>query len=465
MEDQPTPSPLQSSPSHPTVGSSPLDYEQHFEACLDLKRKDKSYRVFNAINRLAKSYPLAEVANRSVTVWCANDYLGMSRHPVVIEAMQKALEKCGAGAGGTRNIAGHSDLHQELEMSLAELHGKPAALLFSSCFVANDAALSTLTSMLPNCHIFSDAKNHASMIQGIRHSKCPKHIFRHNDLAHLESLLQSVPLHVPKLIAFESVYSMCGSIGPIRELCILAKKYNALTFLDEVHAVGMYGHRGAGVAEHIQEMEHVDLISGTLGKAFGVVGGYIAGSKNMIDVIRSYAPGFIFTTSLPPPVVSAALASVEYLKGNQKERQLQQAHVRLLKERMKQAGIPVIPNPSHILPVLVGDAETCRNVSDRLLHQHHIYVQSINYPTVPVGEERLRITPTPGHSPEMMDRLIDTLCLIWNEWSLKFEKDWLTTPLGQTMGFDHSVPQLVQPESFKVQEANPQSPPRPLLVC
>ncbi|KAJ1511066.1 mitochondrial 5-aminolevulinate synthase [Coelomomyces lativittatus] len=441
-----------------------FSFKIHFEAQLERKKKDQSYRVFNAINRLADQYPLARAtSSQPVTVWCANDYLGMSRHPVVMKAMEDALHTYGTGAGGTRNIAGHSDLHAALEANLADLHQKPSALLFSSCFVANDATLSTLASMLPGCHIFSDSKNHASMIQGIRHAGCPKHIFRHNDMIHLESLLQSVPLQAPKLIAFESVYSMCGSIGPIHEICQLAKKYSALTFLDEVHAVGMYGARGAGVAEHLNTMAPIDIISGTLGKAYGVVGGYVAGSQALIDMIRSYAPGFIFTTSLPPPVVAAALASVTYLKTHHHERTLQQRHVAQLKQRLQDAGIPVVPNPSHIVPVLVGDAGKCREVSDRLLRDFHMYVQSINYPTVPVGEERLRITPTPCHTSSMMDELVHALSTIWKEKSLKYENDWINSEKGVAMGLSQKVPQLVQSNFFNTHftetNVNPTTPP------
>ena len=312
-----------------------------------------------------------------------------------------------------------------LEKELASLHKKEAALVFSSCFVANDATLSTLASKLPGCIIFSDSLNHASMIQGIKHSGCKKHVFRHNDLDHLESLLQNYDLNTPKIIAYESLYSMCGSIGPIKEITALAKKYNALTFCDEVHAVGMYGKTGAGVAEHINEMEGIDIITGTLGKAFGVVGGYIAGSKNLVDMIRSFAPGFIFTTSLPPSVVSGALTSIRHLKTSQTERAGQQANCRILKALLEQKGIPVISNPTHIIPVLVGDAEICKSISDELLQKYKIYVQSINYPTVSVGEERLRITPTPGHCIEEISFLAESLDLIWKERGLKRVKDWV----------------------------------------
>ncbi|KAJ3375990.1 mitochondrial 5-aminolevulinate synthase [Allomyces arbusculus] len=432
------------------VPSAGFAYEDYFHNELERKKQDKSYRYFNNINRLAQAYPNAHTGSGDhVTVWCANDYLGMSRHPIVVDAMKQSLDMYGSGAGGTRNIAGNAALHLKLEQSLADLHKKPAALVFSSCFVANDATLSTLGQKLPGCHIFSDASNHASMIQGIRHAKTPKHIFRHNDVAHLESLLQKVPLEAPKIIAFESVYSMCGTIGPIKEICALARKYNALTFLDEVHAVGMYGARGAGVAEYLDLMDEVDIITGTLGKAYGVVGGYIAGSANLVDMIRSYAPGFIFTTSLPPPVAGATLASVEYLKQSTRERAAQQMNVRDLKSRLRDVGVPVCPNPSHIVPVLVGDAEKAKAVSDALLAEHSIYVQSINFPTVSVGEERLRITPTPGHTPAMMDHLVDSLLTQFKKHNLRFEKDWALEPRAGC-GEGRVVEQLVKVEDAVV---------------
>ncbi|KAF9978428.1 mitochondrial 5-aminolevulinate synthase [Actinomortierella ambigua] len=427
--------------SHAKADST-FDYESVYATELEKKHQDKSYRFFNNINRLAQNFPRAHTAKAEdeVTVWCSNDYLGMSKHPVVVETMKATLSKYGAGAGGTRNIAGNGALHLGLESELALLHRKPAALVFSSCYVANDATLSTLASKLPNCVILSDAMNHASMIQGIRHSGCKKMIFRHNDTQHLESLLQTIDPATPKIIAFETVYSMSGTIGKVEEICRLAKKYGAITFLDEVHAVGMYGPHGAGVAEHLDydvntnraaddmrvktAMDQVDIISGTLGKAFGVVGGYIAGSANLVDMIRSYAPGFIFTTSLPPAIVAGAQASIEYLRHSSVERQAQQTNTRALKERLAGLDIPVIPNPSHIVPVLVGDAEVCKSASDQLLREHGIYVQSINYPTVPRGEERLRITPTPGHTEEMMDHLVQALESIWQRNNLKRTTEW-----------------------------------------
>ncbi|KAG0307979.1 mitochondrial 5-aminolevulinate synthase [Dissophora globulifera] len=427
----------------PTSGKT-FDYEAVYEEELQKKRQDKSYRFFNNINRLAQQFPRAHTAKieDEVTVWCSNDYLGMSKHPVVVETMRATLSKYGAGAGGTRNIAGNGALHLELEDELAALHRKPAALVFSSCYVANDATLSTLAQKLPNCVILSDAMNHASMIQGIKHSGAKKMIFRHNDTAHLEELLQTLDPSVPKIIAFETVYSMSGTIGKVEEICRLAKKYGAITFLDEVHAVGMYGAHGAGVAEHLDfadnlnrpvsspiktVMDQVDIISGTLGKAFGIVGGYIAGSAAFVDMIRSYAPGFIFTTSLPPAIVAGASASIRYLRNSPHERIGQQTNTRALKAQLAALDIPVVPNPSHIVPVLVGDAEVCKAASDELLRSHNIYVQSINYPTVPRGEERLRITPTPGHNEEMMAHLVNALESVWKRNGLKRTAEWKAT--------------------------------------
>ncbi|KAF9158507.1 mitochondrial 5-aminolevulinate synthase [Actinomortierella ambigua] len=428
-----------------TKADAPYDYEALYASEIEKKHQDKSYRFFNNINRLAGQFPRAHTAKaeEEVTVWCSNDYLGMSKHPVVVETMRATLSKYGAGAGGTRNIAGNGALHLGLESELASLHRKPAALVFSSCYVANDATLSTMASKMPGCVILSDAMNHASMIQGIRHSGCKKMIFRHNDTQHLESLLQTLDPATPKIIAFETVYSMSGTIGKVEEICRLAKKYGAITFLDEVHSVGMYGPHGAGVAEHLDFeanmnrpaddlrmktiMDEVDIISGTLGKAFGVVGGYIAGSANFVDMIRSYAPGFIFTTSLPPSIVAGAKASIEYLRQSSVERQAQHINTRTLKARLAQLDIPVVPNPSHIVPVLVGDAEVCKSASDQLLREHGIYVQSINYPTVPRGEERLRITPTPGHTEEMMEHLVQALESVWQRNNLKRTAEWKAT--------------------------------------
>ncbi|KAH9213187.1 pyridoxal phosphate-dependent transferase [Leptodontidium sp. 2 PMI_412] len=415
-----------------------FDYEGFYNAELDKKHKDKSYRYFNNINRLAKEFPRAHMASKEdkVTVWCSNDYLGMGRNPQVLKSMHETLEEYGAGAGGTRNISGHNKHAVSLEATIAKLHSKDAALVFTSCYVANDATLATLGSKLPDCVILSDSLNHASMIQGIRHSGAKKIVFKHNDLADLEAKLASLPSDVPKIIAFESVYSMCGSIGPIEGICDLAEKYGALTFLDEVHAVGMYGPHGAGVAEHLDYeahingkpkgtvMDRIDIITGTLGKAYGCVGGYIAGSTKMVDTIRSLAPGFIFTTSLPPATMAGAQTAIEYQMEYQGDRRLQQLHTRAVKDSLAERDIPVIPNPSHIIPVLVGNAELAKKASDMLLDVHGIYVQSINYPTVPVGQERLRITPTPGHVREFREHLVGALESVWNELGIKRTSAW-----------------------------------------
>lgn len=405
---------------------------------------------------------MAHTANTKdeVDVWCSNDYLGMSKNPVVLGTMKRTLDRYGAGAGGTRNIAGNGALHLSLEDELATLHRKAAALVFSSCYVANDACLATLGSKLPGCVIFSDSMNHASMIQGIRHSGAKKVIFKHNDVADLEAKLQAVPKETPKIIAFESVYSMCGSVAPIEAICDLAEKYGAITFLDEVHAVGMYGPGGAGVAEHLDFEAHhatrdspepvkrsvqdrIDIITGTLGKAYGVVGGYIAGSSDLVDVVRSYAPGFIFTTSLPPAVVAGAQASIAYQREFMGDRRLQQLNTREVKSQLKDLGIPVVPNPSHIIPVLVGDAALAKEASDMLLAKHQIYVQSINYPTVARGEERLRITPTPGHTSEQIKHLVDSLNSVFNTLDLKREADWKA--IGGRAGVGMPSEEVVQP--------------------
>ncbi|KAK4668060.1 mitochondrial 5-aminolevulinate synthase [Podospora pseudoanserina] len=421
-----------------THNGTKFDYEGFYNNELEKKHKDKSYRYFNNINRLAKEFPRAHMSTREekVTVWCANDYLGMGRNPHVLKAMHETLDEYGAGAGGTRNISGHNRHAVELEATIAKLHAQEAALVFSSCYVANDATLATLGSKMPDCVILSDSLNHASMIQGIRHSGTKKVIFKHNDVKDLEEKLAALPLHVPKIIAFESVYSMCGSIGPIEEICDLAEKYGAITFLDEVHAVGMYGPHGAGVAEHLDFeahaqgkprgtiMERIDIITGTLGKAYGCVGGYIAGSAKLVDTVRSLAPGFIFTTSLPPAVMAGARAAIEYQMNYNGDRRLQQLHTRAVKEALGERDIPVIPNPSHIIPILVGNAELAKQASDKLLQDHQIYVQSINYPTVPVGQERLRITPTPGHTKEYRDHLVGAIQTIWEELGIKRTSEW-----------------------------------------
>lgn len=438
--------------------ASAFDYAGFYQNELDKKHKDKSYRYFNNINRLAQEFPRAHMANpeERVTVWCSNDYLGMGRNQHVLNRMHETLDKYGAGAGGTRNISGHNQHAMALEGTLAKLHAKESALVFTSCYVANDATLATLGSKLPNCVILSDSMNHASMIQGIRHSGAKKLVFKHNDVADLEAKLASLPPDVPKIIAFESVYSMCGSIGPIDEICDLAEKYGAVTFLDEVHAVGMYGPNGAGVAEHLDYevyanggnpkgtvMDRIDIITGTLGKAYGCVGGYIAGSAQMVDTVRSLAPGFIFTTSLPPATMAGAMTAIEYQASYQGDRRLQQLHTRAVKESLNELDIPVIPNPSHIIPCLVGNAEVAKKASDLLLEKHQIYVQAINYPTVPVGQERLRITPTPGHTKEYRDQLCQALDSVWNELGIKRTSDWARE--GGFIGVGEKDAQAIEP--------------------
>lgn len=434
--------PLNTKPANVTTPhatqATKFDYEGFYHNELDKKHKDKSYRYFNNINRMAKEFPRAHLANKEekVTVWCSNDYLGMGRNPHVLQSMHETLDNYGAGAGGTRNISGHNQHAMALEDTIAKLHAKEAALVFSSCYVANDATLATLGSKLPNCVILSDSLNHASMIQGIRHSGAQKMVFKHNDVADLEAKLQSIPAEYPKIIAFESVYSMCGSIGPIEEICDLAEKYGAITFLDEVHAVGMYGPHGAGVAEHLDYEAHkagkpqgtiqdrVDIITGTLGKAYGCVGGYIAGSAKLVDTIRSLAPGFIFTTSLPPATMAGAKTAIEYQANYQGDRRLQQLHTRAVKDALNDKDIPVIPNPSHIVPVLVGNAEVAKKASDLLLEDWGIYVQAINYPTVPVGQERLRVTPTPGHDKAYQAHLVEAFDAVWKQLGIKRTSEW-----------------------------------------
>ncbi|HEV2650840.1 MAG TPA: 5-aminolevulinate synthase [Rhizomicrobium sp.] len=392
-------------------------YLTHFREALAGLRREGRYRVFTDIVRQRGGYPRAqfhsESQKRPVTVWCSNDYLCMGQHPVVLKAMHEAIDATGAGSGGTRNISGTTHYHVELEQELADLHGKEAALLFTSGFVSNDATLATLAKVLPGLVVFSDALNHASMIEGIKHGGTEKHLFRHNDLGHLEELLRAADPNVPKLIAFESVYSMDGDFGPIAAMCDLAKKYGALTYLDEVHGVGLYGPRGAGVAARDGAMERVDIIEGTMAKAFGVMGGYIAASNEIVDCIRSFAPGFIFTTSLAPAIAAGVLASVRHLKVSEVERKALHANSTKLKQLLTDAGLPVMDSPSHIVPVFVGDAVLCKSVSDALLSEHAIYVQPINYPTVPRGKERLRFTPSPMHTEEMMHELVHALDQVW----------------------------------------------------
>ncbi|POY73206.1 hypothetical protein BMF94_3539 [Rhodotorula taiwanensis] len=434
-----------------------FDYDAFYAAELEKKHQDKSYRYFNNVNRLAAKFPVAHTADKAdeVTVHCSNDYLGMGRHPVTLGAIHETLDTYGAGAGGTRNIAGNGAKHLALEAELAGLHQKEAALVFSSCYVANVETLSTLGAKLPGCVILSDEMNHASMIQGMRHSRAPKVIFKHNDLADLEAKLAAIPRDTPKLIAFESVYSMSGTVGPIKEICDLAEKYGALTFLDEVHAVGMYGPTGAGVAEHLDfwdnaaggkagsVMDRVDIITGTLGKAYGVVGGYIAGSARFVDMIRSYAPGFIFTTSLPPSTAAGARASIAYQREHLGDRQAQQRKVAQVKADLNAIGIPVIPNPSHIVPLLVGDAELAKRASDLLLTKHKMYIQSINFPTVARGDERLRITPSPLHTEAQLADLVRAVDSVWNELGLKRTSAWAEQGGHRSSGVGLAEPKQV----------------------
>ena len=393
-----------------------MDFEAFFRTRLDALKAEGRYRVFADIARRAGAFPRAHDHRhgRDITVWCSNDYLGMGQHPDVLAAMRDALDQTGAGAGGTRNISGTTHHHVALERELAELHRKPAALVFTSGYVANEAALATLGSQLPGCIVFSDALNHASMIQGIRHSRAEKVIFKHNDPADLERLLKSADPARPKLVAFESVYSMDGDIAPIGKLCDVAKRYGALTYLDEVHAVGLYGARGAGVAERDGVMDRVDLIQGTLAKAFGLMGGYVAASVVLVDFLRSYAPGFIFTTAMPPAIAAGAVASIRYVKGATELRQRHQERAVRLKQRLAAAKLPVMASDSHIVPVLIGDAQLCKQAADDLLERHRIYVQPINYPTVPRGGERLRLTPTPLHSDEDIETLVMALSDVWS---------------------------------------------------
>ena len=396
-----------------------MTYEQKLNDALDTVKREGRYRVFADVKRRRGNFPKADVftarAAKPITVWCSNDYLGMGQHPSVTAAMHEAIDLVGAGSGGTRNISGTTHYHVELEHELANLHGKEAALLFTSAYVANEAALSTLVQLLPGCVVFSDEKNHASMIAGIRNGRGPKQIFLHNDIADLETKLKSLPLGGPKIIAFESVYSMDGHVAPIGAICDLAKKYNALTYLDEVHAVGLYGPRGGGIAERDGVMDRVDVINGTLAKGYGVMGGYIAASRTVCDAVRSYAPGFIFTTSLAPVIAAGALASIRHLKSSSSERERHQERARTLKRRLMAADLPVISGPSHIVPVLVADPVRCKALTDVLLSRYGIYVQPINYPTVPRGTERLRLTPSPQHTDADMDHLVNALTELWSQ--------------------------------------------------
>ena len=401
-----------------------MNYDQVFDAAIDRLHDEGRYRVFIDILRNKGAYPNARCfaghnGPKDITVWCSNDYLAMGQHPKVIAAMEEALHDVGAGSGGTRNIGGNTHYHIQLERELADLHGKDGALLFTSGYVSNDATLSTLAKVLPGCIIFSDELNHASMIAGIRNSGAEKKVFRHNDLAHLEELLAETDAAVPKLIAFESVYSMDGDVAPIHAICDLADKYNALTYVDEVHAVGMYGPRGGGISERDDAASRITIIEGTLGKAFGVMGGYIAADTRIVDVIRSYAPGFIFTTSLSPVLVAGVLASVRHLKASSEERDAQQANAAMLKALFAEAGLPVMPSTTHIVPLMVGDPVRAKKISDILLAEYGVYVQPINYPTVPRGTERLRFTPGPAHTAPMMRDLTKALSEIWQRMELE----------------------------------------------
>lgn len=400
-----------------------MNYDQFFADKVAALKVEGRYRVFADLEREAGNFPAAKNyqndGTADITVWCSNDYLGMGQSRVVIDAMHEAVDKCGAGAGGTRNISGTNHFHVLLEEELASLHNKEAGLIFTSGYVANLTTLSTIGQMMPELVIISDALNHNSMIAGIRHSRSDKMIFKHNDLVDLEAKLKEVGPDRPKMIAFESVYSMDGDVAPIKEICDLADKYDALTFIDEVHAVGLYGQHGAGIAERDGLMDRLDIIQGTLAKGFGVVGGYVAGSSSMCDFIRSYGDGFIFSSSMPPAVAAGALASVKYVREHNELREQHQERAAMLKQRLTDVGIPVMPSVTHIVPVMVGDPVLCKQASDELLFNHNIYVQSINYPTVPRGTERLRFTPTPLHNDELMDHLVSSLQKVWSQLGLK----------------------------------------------
>ncbi|KAI1171568.1 5-aminolevulinate synthase [Nemania sp. FL0916] len=433
-------------PAPPAANAGKFHYDDFYQSVINQKKMDKSYRYFRSITRLQNEFPNAECSQtgKKVSVWCSNDYLGMGSSPEVISSMHQALDTFGANSGGSRNIAGHSPLIEDLESSIAELHRKPASLYFSSGYTANDAALSTLGDRLPGCVVFSDALNHASIIAGIRNSKAKSVIWRHNDLAHLEALLASYPKEQPKIIAFESVYSMCGTVAPIAEICDLAEKYGAMTFADEVHAVGLYGPRGAGVAEHLDfaahqsgiytakpVMDRIDVVSGTTGKAFGTMGGYIAGSAAFIDMIRSVARGFIFTTTQSPAIVAGSHAAIQHQLRNPHSRIALHRNVAALKQSMARFDIPILPNRSHLLPVMIGDPELTRRVADILFDEYNIYVQPINSPSVAVKTERIRIAPSGDHGPAQQEQLVAALAEIWDRLSLRRASEWQNEPVWE----------------------------------
>ena len=401
-----------------------MNYEKYFEETINKIKNEGRYRVFIDILRNVQNFPSATKYNdknessNQVTVWCSNDYLGMGQNINVIKAMKQALDTCGAGSGGTRNISGTTHYHVLLEKELADLHNKESALLFTSGYISNEATLSTLASTLPNCYVLSDELNHSSMIQGIRASGAKKIIFKHNDVKDLQNKIKELDKDIPKIIAFESIYSMDGDIAPIQHIAEVAKNYNALTYLDEVHAVGMYGNRGGGISQELGISDQIDIIEGTLAKAYGVMGGYITGNKYLVDTVRSFASGFIFTTSIPPTIAAGAIESVKHLKISNTERTKQKEAVKILKQKLRDTDIPIIQNNSHIIPIVVGDPDLCKKASDLLLEKYNIYVQPINYPTVPRGTERLRVTPTPLHNAEMINNFIDSIKKVWSNLNL-----------------------------------------------